>query len=213
MCQPFFQKNGLIINFARQVSELGTALKILGKTLPRIRRVTINPAKVPKGAAAAYHPLYNILYLDGPKPEVHWVAHEMTHAYFKFHTVGLSVREDEGMAYAVHYLIQNGLRNLKNLEKSARAGTCHETLFREDWKRFWSKQGTAGGYGKGTWENWLGKHDFALEDKDFKRAQLHLGLHISCKEISKVLNEALAESDCCFRLTCDETSNDPPLFQ
>jgi hypothetical protein len=147
----------------------------------------------------------------------------MVHAYNAFNVrkvifapkaslSSLSAREDEGMAYAFGNLIKLGLTRLKGVEKLLeRDDACdNREALKEAWQSFWRTYGTPQSYGNVTYG--LFNRNTPLERSDFALAKAKLGLHISCKEISGVLNSILEMQNCCFKFQCDNQGHPADLY-
>ena len=187
---------------------LGALAKLKG-AIPSIKRVTIDPKYVSKGATADYVPLLNWMRLKGSNPDGLDVTHETVHAYNKL-VSGLSNndRVDEGMAYTTEQTY-TALSKFKVIEDMLKEG-CESNRQRiaGRWATLWRRYASPGHFPGGSLND-RKSSPFKLTGKDFANVNTHFGLKFSCGALANAFTQLASKGGCCMFFTCDAYPSSP----
>jgi hypothetical protein len=158
-------------------------------------------------------------YVGEPEFDPNTVAHELVHAYNDKMYTGLAsdgVR-NEGVAYAFESLLRAAW-SASVMERSLGSSgefcdAANKGELARAWPAFWAGFGDIAQYPSGIvmLPGQFVPRDrpaqFRLDQDDFRNADRLFGFNLSCSKFADVINGKL--SSCCFKVTCDRTSNSP----
>jgi len=131
------------------------------------------------------------------------LVHELVHAYNDKVDPGVTLPDDEGMAYTTMYMFQTA-RDFLTLERQLPGCPCDELYNKlEVYWRAWNNVNPD--QMLISWANWnrfLPPVQGNANRGDVARVYKRLGFRLPCGELSAVYNDALESKGCCQRFRC-----------